>query len=124
MTVPHRPAWEKTARGRRFLFLILILVPTFLSTRFMAQLLPHKGGNGIEAVLVLLFGVLFAWISTGFWTALLGFFALTFRRAKPSVHVDTEGPLPSVPKESRTAILVPIYNENVDRVFADRKSVV
>lgn len=112
------PQWRKAAFWRRYLFLLLIFVPTFFATRFMAQLLPQKGGNVLEIILYLLFGVLFAWISTGFWTALLGFLSLLFRYTRHAVVPEVNGPLPDIAACSRTAILVPIYNEDTVRVSA------
>lgn len=74
-----RPAWRFSALWRRWLFLFLIFVPSILAASYMSALLPHGGGTLVELTLCILFGVLFAWISTGFWTALFGFFVLLFR---------------------------------------------
>ncbi len=110
--------WRNTALWRRYLFLFLIFVPTIAATHYMAQLLPHKGGNFIETLLYLLFGVLFAWISTGFWTALFGFFVLLLRYTGYSVIPDSGAPLPTLDEGARTAILIPVYNEDPSRVRA------
>ncbi|MDO4785599.1 MAG: glucans biosynthesis glucosyltransferase MdoH [Fretibacterium sp.] len=115
--VPAKPAWRFSALWRRWLFLFLIVVPSALAASYMALLLPEKGGTPVEVVLSVLFGILFAWISTGFWTALFGFFVLLFRRSGYRI-IDPQAPLPVLPEEARTAVLVPVYNEDPRSVGA------
>lgn len=117
-TPPVRTQWRTAALWRRYLFLFLIFAPTIAATCFMARLLPNKGANLIEVVLYLLFGVLFAWISTGFWTALFGFFVLVSRYSGYSAIPDPTGPLPELAGDARTAVLIPVYNEDPVRVEA------
>ncbi len=66
----------------------------------------------IEAGFILLFFALFAWIAFGFFGALAGFFVLLGNG--PGLPRWLAGN--RVPKR-RTAVLMPIYNENVDAVF-------
>ena len=112
-------SWNRSASWRRILLIVLVIFPTVIASRTMSQILPHKGGTPLEIVLVAIFAILFAWISIGFWTALLGFFVLL--RGKNSLSV-TEAvrdlPLDLPDPDARTAILIPIYNEDVDRVMA------
>jgi membrane glycosyltransferase len=61
---------------RRFLFFSAIFGLTSLATWFMADLLWRDGISGLEIVLLGLFVVLFAHISAGFCTALVGFYVL------------------------------------------------
>ncbi|RJR26011.1 MAG: glucans biosynthesis glucosyltransferase MdoH [Desulfobacteraceae bacterium] len=119
-----RPSWTKTARLRRILMIVLVLIPTIITTHYMSQVLPHKGGTVLEMMLVSVFGVLFAWISIGFWTAFMGLLALLFgyHRYSPSRDYsrdseDKNSPLP------KTAILIPIFGEDVDRVMAGIRTV-
>ncbi len=121
-------SWQKAARIRRVLLLLLIVTTTAIAGSFMARILPHQGRSGLEITLVIFFSLLFAWISIGFWTALLGFFILLRRydrfaisRLSSSVsNVEAESTSPV--EHSRTAILIPIYNEDVNRVMAGVKS--
>ena len=71
----------------------------------------------VELTLCILFGVLFAWISTGFWTALFGFFVLLFRYSGYRI-IDPGSPLPDLPQGVRTAVLIPVYNEDPQSVGA------
>ena len=77
------------------------------------QLLPYVLQTGI----LILFAVLFCWVSAGFWTALMGFLQLLIGRDKYSISASTVGDEPLNP-EHRTALIMPICNEDVDRVFA------
>jgi len=113
----HEP-WLKMAAWRRSLFLLLIVVPTFIASGYMAAILPHKGATVLEFLIVVVFAALFAWISIGFWTAMLGFYTLVrkvdrFAITRAREHDDT----PLGPK-ARTAILIPVCNEDVGEVFA------
>ena len=112
-----RPAWRRSALWRRCLFLSLIVVPSVLAADYMSALLPRQGGAPVELFLCALFGILFAWISTGFWTALFGFFVLLFRYRGYRI-IDPGAPLPDLPRDVRTAVLIPVYNEDPKNVGA------
>ena len=116
-TPDARPTWRFSALWRRWLFLLLIVVPSVLAASYMSALLPYGGGTLVELILCVLFGVLFAWISTGFWTALFGFFVLLFRYSGYRI-IDPGSPLPDLPQEMRTAVLIPVYNEDPRSVGA------
>lgn len=109
-------SWHGAANRRRVLLFGLAGLQTWIATLYTLKVLPEHGGNWLEIAITALFVILFAWISLGFWTAVAGFFALTFGRGKYDIsHVlnDSENlPLP------KTAIVVPICNEDVARVFA------
>jgi membrane glycosyltransferase len=82
----------------------------------MIEVLPHQGRTWLETAIVVLFGALFGWISIGFWTALAGFLVLLSRRDRFSVSRKVaEGPIDPA---ARTAVIMPICEEPVDRVFA------
>ena len=73
--------------------------------------------EGLEAIIIVLFAVLFCWVSAGFWTAITGFLLLAFhgdrfvisRRASPDAVI---------PDDARTAIVMPICNEDVPLPYA------
>jgi len=114
----HEP-WSRRAATRRSLFLLLILAPTLISSGYMADVLPHKGTTPLELAIVVVFAALFAWISIGFWTAMLGFYTLVRRTDRFAITqgrwIDGRA---AIKPAIRTAILIPIYNENVPEVFA------
>jgi membrane glycosyltransferase len=67
--------------------------------------------------LLVLFAILFGWVSAGFWTAMAGFLLLLIDRDRFAVSRSVPEPAPIDP-QARTAIIMPICNENVARVFA------
>ncbi|MGP0150079.1 glucans biosynthesis glucosyltransferase MdoH [Pseudomonas oryzihabitans] len=131
--------WRKVGSFRRFILLILMLVQTGIATWYMKAVLPYQGwalvdlgevyrqgwGESIRQVLpyvvqtsiLLLFALLFCWVSAGFWTALMGFWQLLSGRDKYSISASSTGTEPIDP-QSRTALVMPIANEDVPRVFA------
>jgi len=103
---------------RRLVLLILVLVGGFVGTRAMAEVLPEGGGAFAEAGLLVLFGVLFAWISAGFWTGLMGAGASFAKPGRsPLMRGLGEAVLRPLDAAARTAIIMPICNEHVPTVF-------
>ena len=108
-----RRAWHAAGTRRRSVLLLLIAAQTALAAYFMAGVLPYGGRQPLEAALLLVFTILFAWVSAGFWTGVAGFWVLATGRDRYLIA----GEAPIDPA-GRTAIVVPICNENVQRVFA------
>ena len=119
-TGPYRPrsaraAWAQSAALRRTVLLVLVLLQTVIATWAMAQVLPYKGTQPLEVAVLVVFSILFMWISSGFWTALAGFGILLTGRDQHSI---THVALDKLPEDTRTAVTMPICNEDVGRVFA------
>jgi len=115
----HIPPWRHTGSRRRLLLLMIVLIPTIISANTMARLLPDRGSILLDTFLVAVFTTLFAWISVGFWTSIAGLFILLTKRDSFRVTRACEGlDLSIADPASRTAILIPIYNEDVKRVIA------
>ncbi|MGB5540805.1 MAG: glucans biosynthesis glucosyltransferase MdoH, partial [Gammaproteobacteria bacterium] len=109
--------WRAVVLRRRAVLTLLVLVQTLVASYFMISVLPYHGGNAVEQGLVVLFAILFAWISVGFWTAVFGFvmrrrggdvYSLARRHNKQRL---AETPL------ARTAVIIPVYHEPIDRSF-------
>ncbi|HOF09821.1 MAG TPA: glucans biosynthesis glucosyltransferase MdoH [Opitutaceae bacterium] len=101
---------------RRFMFFTAVFSFTSLATWVMADLLWRVGSFGaLEVSLLVLFVVLFAHISVGFCTAMFGLYVINRGgdrcRITQTVDWNKDTPL------GRTAILVPVFNEDVSRVF-------
>jgi len=109
-----RTAWRGAARRRRHLFAVLLLGLTVTAVTAMAAALPRHGAHPLEMLLLGLFAILVAWISTGFLTALAG--CLVLLRGGDR-YAPRAGPGP-ISSDARTAIVMPICNEDVARVFA------
>src|SRR5436309_10918346 len=84
----------------------------------MLQVLPYQGRTFLEAAIVIFFGALFGWISIGFWTALMGFVILRSRRDRFRIAASLDETPAELDRRARTAIVMPIADEPVDRVFA------
>ncbi|MET4897736.1 glucans biosynthesis glucosyltransferase MdoH [Sphingomonadaceae bacterium jetA1] len=96
--------------------LLLVLLTGLLATAAAASVkeaLLSDGFSLLDGLLLLLFFPLFAWIAFGFVTAAIGFILL-ISRAHPGIIAAPRG---SVPPSARTAVLVPVHNEDVDAVF-------
>ena len=113
----RRVRWRSSGRNRRLLLLSLVLAQTWLATYFMTAVLPYHGHAGLEVAMLCVYAVLFAWISAGFWTAMMGFWTLLLGRDRHAINAVTAPDAPIAP-DARTAILIPICNEDVARVFA------
>ena len=118
------------ARGaghrRRFVLLALSLGPALFATFVLNGLLPKVVtanemldtaiGWG-EAALLVMFALLSCWLAAGFWTAVMGFFVLARGGDRHLISRSAAVDAP-MPPEARTAIVMPICNEDVRRVFA------
>lgn len=121
---PEAPALQAEGRPRlrRAVLLSLILGSAWLGTRFMLQVLPEGGHSLLERCLLVLFAVLFGWIAAGFWTALMGAVViLTGRRDEEVLH-RREAHNRALPDDARTAIVMPICNEDVSAVFGNLRA--
>jgi membrane glycosyltransferase len=110
-----------TRRGagtlRRLLLLLLVLGLTAAGAYFMTAVLPYHGDRPLELAILVLFTVLFAWVSFGFWTAMAGFLALVTQGDRSAIG-RTLTAAGEIPRDARTAVVMPIRNEDVRRVFA------
>src|SRR5437762_4076275 len=96
---------------------ILVLSQTTLASWSLARTFPYPSLSGLEIAIVTSFAILFSWISFSFWTAIAGFGVL-WRKTKRLSVGDLPADAGDRPLRSRTAVLMPICNEEVDRVFA------
>ncbi|WP_261434222.1 glucans biosynthesis glucosyltransferase MdoH [Serratia ficaria] len=131
--------WRAVGSMRRYVLLVLMLVQTGIATWYMKTILPYQGWALIDPLamldqdlmqsvlqllpyvlqigILILFAILFCWVSAGFWTALMGFLQLLIGKDKYSISSTIKGDEPINPAH-RTALIMPICNEDVERVFA------
>jgi membrane glycosyltransferase len=92
----------------------------------MFDILRSNGTTALEVILLLLFSITFIWITTAFWTGLLGFILqlgkidpLTLKRNQSAFgDLTTPDVLAESKSEFRTAVVMPVYNEDTQRVIA------
>ncbi|MBJ6762437.1 glucans biosynthesis glucosyltransferase MdoH [Myxococcaceae bacterium JPH2] len=83
----------------------------------MSRLLSAGGTTAPEWVVLALFTPCFAWIALSFWAAVAGFVQLASGRRVPGLRwPDAERE--AAPLQSRTAVVMPIHNEDPAAVFA------
>src|SRR3954470_24506574 len=103
---------------RRFVYGILTLITAVSGVYMMYDILSANSITALEAVILILFAISFCWISTAFWSAVFGFVLLMLRRDPLTLrHMDTIYN-DSLPIATRTAVVMPIYNEDTHRVIA------
>ena len=108
--------WQRAAQRRRSVFLLLTVLSTALATSFFADMQPNYDNDLLQYGQITLFALLSAWVVTGFMTAMMGFWVLVrgdahSLSAKQVAHHTLD-------KRVRTAIIMPICNEDVRTVFA------
>ncbi|UVK82745.1 glucans biosynthesis glucosyltransferase MdoH [Pseudomonas sichuanensis] len=131
--------WRTVGSIRRYILLTLMIGQTIVAGWYMKGILPYQGWSfvdleevlhqplwdtvvqvwpyALQTSILILFGILFCWVSAGFWTALMGFLELLTGRDKYRISGSSAGNEP-IPAEARTALVMPICNEDVPRVFA------
>lgn len=112
---PSRNAAPAGALAVRLLFAALVAATTGAALLEFRELFPSTRLNSVEIALLVVFPVLIAWLAANFWIAALGATSLLWRRvAGPDASAAGD------PKEigRRLVVLMPIYNEDTDRVFA------
>jgi membrane glycosyltransferase len=115
--MPSRPAagWL-----RRLLVIGGAVLLTLFAAQEMSLVLNSGKPTVLEAVVLVLFVVLFAWIALSFVSACCGFVRLI---AGPDrrLGIEAEGP-PPIP-QTVTALLMPTYNEDPSRVMAGLQAI-
>ena len=111
------------ARTRRWLFFGAVTATTLGGTAMMLDIVSYAGLTVLEIVILMLFAPTFTWITIAFWNGLVGFILQALGRdplslgPNPPVHGRTgdvwEG---AEPIASRTALVMPAYNEDPERV--------
>ncbi len=104
---------------RRWLFLVLVVVSTVAATAQLWSVLRIDGVGILEGTILFLFAILFAWIVSSFWVACFGAWS---RLGRTQLLPLKSGPAPGL-TASRTAIIMPGYNEDVTGVFAGVRAI-
>ncbi len=93
---------------------VLTVATTVLGLWTFAHTLEADGWSPLDFVLMAMFTALFVWVAMSFWMATAGFLRLMWR-PKASLYSGTRTNAAPV---GRTALLMPIYNEEPHRVLA------
>ncbi len=109
--------WQTAANLRRMALLALTVAQVYFLTSAMAAVLPYHGHRVLEIAILILFAILTAWVSLGFWTAIMGFVVKVAGGDRFAISASAAADAP-IDEHARTAVIMPICNENVARVFA------
>lgn len=119
--------WRQVAFRRRLLLVVFVAAQASLGLVLFSQNLPELAGNLATTSLLMVFGVLFAWIGVGFWTAVFGFVAL--RRGGDPLSLSSDStnyvktPDSGIVTFAPTAVVMPIYHEPVQRALGGLRAV-
>ena len=103
------------ATYRRALFFLFTFASSGFATSLMFNILKANGLTVLKTIALVLFAMLFTWIAGAFWTAVAGFVVKIIGR---DTAVISSREVAGRALVARTAIVMPIYNEEVERVAA------
>ena len=116
LPVQARQPWQQAAARRRTVFVMLTVLSTVLATSLFADMQPDYDSAWLQYGQLVLFALLSAWVVTGFMTAMMGFY-VTIRGDKHALSAKNVQHH-ALDDATRTAIIMPICNEDVRTVFA------
>jgi membrane glycosyltransferase len=107
----------ETVGFRRASFFGAILASTGLGVWFLARAFSREGFSALEVAQLILFAFLLHQIVTGFWLAVLGGWTQFFPGKE--IRMGWTGPVhPAATPPVRTALVLPMYNEDSGPIFA------
>jgi membrane glycosyltransferase len=122
MTVEKPPRLGPRPDIIRVTLFALTLATTAMAGSQFLQIFDDRHAELFEVSFLLLFVVGFCWLALSFWSALGGFISLARNwqwRGLEMSAADAEAP----PLQGRTAILMPIHNEDPAQVFAGLQAI-
>ncbi|ADJ29386.1 glucans biosynthesis glucosyltransferase MdoH [Nitrosococcus watsonii] len=124
MTFPAISKYKRILR--RQIYYGLVLITTFGALFLLTGVFQKGGITLLEGLLLLLYMLLILWISASFWTAILGFWSLLRQGDDPlsiSAWTLKKKPTTTPSPLAKTALVMPIYNEEPQRVFAGLRAI-
>ncbi len=108
---------------RRAALGLLTALTTGWATAQLATVLAGNHGLGwLEIVLLALFVACFLWIAFSFWAAIAGFLMLSLGLPQPGLRWPDPAMM-AKPPQSRSAIVMAVYNEDPERIFASLQAI-
>lgn len=99
----------------------ITLASTAVATWLFVWVVAGDGFSLVDLPLAALFAVLFFWVAFSFWTATMGLAAILGRPRRKRAAKMSPSDLDQLP---RTAVLMPIYNEDPGSVFAGVRAMI
>jgi membrane glycosyltransferase len=110
---------------RRATYFSLVLLTTVGAIGLLGWAFLDNGLTPLELALLILYAILILWISASFWTATIGFAMLLTGRDNHSIakhEAPRAAAAPDLPS-FKTALVMPVYNEDPERVFAGLRAI-
>jgi membrane glycosyltransferase len=114
------PINNARARLRRISFFGLTFLTAAGATALMLDALRANGLSAAELLGLILFFCLFTWIAGALWTAIAGFGVRLAGRDPGAIDLEA---LQGRPLRHRTALVMPVYNEDTERVARGLESI-
>ncbi len=115
-------AWKQACVRRRHALLALVALSVVGATAMLDQVLPAYRSDALRSAQIGLFSVLFGWVSAGFYTAMMGFWVQW--RGDPHALSSRSVASNPIASSARTAVVMPICNEQVSAVFAGLRATI
>jgi len=112
------PRVKKGYALRRVIFFTLTVVTTLVAMGLLTSVYQTDGISLLELILLLLYTILLLWICASFWTAMIGFMIRLTQRDRYTPSATTDSLAADTVPTWRTAIVMPVYNEDPTQVFA------
>jgi membrane glycosyltransferase len=116
------PAKDRRYRGARWIMVLTSVLLAAGGIYMMFDLLRRVGLNGARLLFLIIFGILFTILCVGFAHAFYGFLVRRRMPARSRIMETIEPADRSLPL-APTALVFPVYNEEVERVFAGVRAV-
>ena len=112
---------------RRIIFFSLVVITTLIAMAMIMSAFFQNGLSPQEVMLLVLYALLILWVSTSFWTAVIGFLVIV-RGGDFSAITRLESRSAPYIEESesfgcKTVVVMPIYNEDPVRVFSGLRAI-
>lgn len=120
---PGKRSFIARLKRRRWLFTFLVALTTLAGTLQLASVLQTDGVTYVEIGLISIFGLLFSWIAISFWVTFFGLLASRRGAKLDNLVRPNAAQVQRTAGRSKTALVMPIYNEDVPRVFAGLEAV-
>lgn len=113
--IEYSPINPRRIRNRRIKVFGLMFLSTLVATLKWITVIPSDSTWFTKTLMISLFILTFAWIALFFWSSIFGFIELLKKNKVPGVKWVPEDTRLS----TRTALLMPVYNESSVDVFAN-----
>ena len=101
----------------------LVILTTLGAMSLLSAAIQDKGTTPLELLLLILYVILMLWINASFWTAAIGFVRLLRRPDDLGPPPAEHTPEAETGTPFKTALVMPVYNEDPERVFAGLRAI-